>query len=244
MLYFKHMSNMRHDTKIKRLIAKYGIEGYGLYNLIIESIVEGITTEKPIPDLQETCEDIALFYNGNAAKVNEIAAFMLNQGLLEVDEITGRILCRKIYKFLEQSQTRSEEIRALINNYRNTTQSQTVSDSPGQSQTFMIEQEQEQEQEQKKNKNIKGRFTPPLLTEVTEYIYSMNYGLDPQWFIDHYTSKGWMIGKNKMKDWQAAVRTCEGNRKKWGKEKSTVKGDKPTLEDKRQKYKEMFDAIQ
>jgi len=32
-----------------------------------------------------------------------------------------------------------------------------------------------------------------------------------QKFVDFYTGKGWMIGKNKMKDWQAAVRTWRGN---------------------------------
>jgi hypothetical protein len=158
MQYFKHMSNMRNDIKIKRLISKHGLAGYGLYNLILESIVEGITTENPIPDLHETCDDIALFYNGNAAQINEMAAFMLNQGLLEIDEITGRILCRKIYKFLEQSQTRSEDIRNLINTYKTRgllPVSQTVSDSQRPSKTNMKEQEEEQEQEieQEQNKN-------------------------------------------------------------------------------------------
>ena len=34
-------------------------------------------------------------------------------------------------------------------------------------------------------------------------------GVDPQRFIDFYETKGWMVGKNKMKDWKAAVRTWE-----------------------------------
>ena len=33
--------------------------------------------------------------------------------------------------------------------------------------------------------------------------------MDPEKFIDFYESKGWMVGKNKMKDWRAAVRTWE-----------------------------------
>jgi hypothetical protein len=33
--------------------------------------------------------------------------------------------------------------------------------------------------------------------------------VDPQRFVDYYTSNGWMVGKNKMKDWKAAVRTWE-----------------------------------
>jgi hypothetical protein len=109
---------MRHDIKIKRLINKYGLEGYGLYNLIIESITEKLTTQSPIPDLQETCEDIAEFYNGNTTKVNEIVCFMINQGLLELDELSTRITCHKLYKFLEANQTRSKEIREMIKQYK------------------------------------------------------------------------------------------------------------------------------
>lgn len=50
-------------------------------------------------------------------------------------------------------------------------------------------------------------FKPPTLEEVKEYCFERNNGIDAQQFIDFYSSKGWMIGKNKMKDWKAAVRT-------------------------------------
>ena len=118
MQYFKHYGTMRHDIKIKRVIAKYGLEGYGLYNLALESITESLCTESPMPDLQETCEDIAEFYNGNTAKINEIMNFMLNQGLFELEEVDGKILCTKLYKFLDTSQTRSVKLRDMINNYK------------------------------------------------------------------------------------------------------------------------------
>lgn len=52
-------------------------------------------------------------------------------------------------------------------------------------------------------------FKPPTLEEVKEYCWERNNGIDAQQFIDFYSSKGWMIGKNKMKDWKAAVRTWE-----------------------------------
>lgn len=55
----------------------------------------------------------------------------------------------------------------------------------------------------------RGRFTPPTLQEVEDYIKEKGYHIDAVQFIDFYESKGWMIGKNKMKDWKAAVRTWE-----------------------------------
>ena len=56
-----------------------------------------------------------------------------------------------------------------------------------------------------KKKGVK-RFTPPSLDEVKGYILEKQYDIDGQYFIDFYQSKGWMIGKNKMKDWKATIR--------------------------------------
>ena len=66
-----------------------------------------------------------------------------------------------------------------------------------------------------KNKE-KSRFVPPSLDEVMKYCLTRNNQVDPQTFIDFYESKGWMIGKNKMKDWKAAVRTWEKRETKTG----------------------------
>ena len=57
------------------------------------------------------------------------------------------------------------------------------------------------------------RFTPPTLDEVEQYCLERANGINAQAFIDFYESKGWMIGKNKMKDWKAAVRTWERKNK-------------------------------
>jgi hypothetical protein len=62
------------------------------------------------------------------------------------------------------------------------------------------------------------RFAPPSLDEVTQYCNERENGIDPQRFIDFYESKGWMIGKNKMKDWKAAVRSWESRDKPPAKE--------------------------
>ena len=57
------------------------------------------------------------------------------------------------------------------------------------------------------------RFVPPSVEEVHEYMQKISYKGDAQKWIDFYTGKGWMIGKNKMVDWKAAVRTWKGNDK-------------------------------
>lgn len=53
------------------------------------------------------------------------------------------------------------------------------------------------------------RFTPPTVEEVAAYCGERNNRIDPQTFVDFYASKGWVVGKSKMKDWKAAIRTWE-----------------------------------
>ena len=60
-----------------------------------------------------------------------------------------------------------------------------------------------------KTSTLTKKFIPPTVEEVREYCNERNNNVNPQAFIDFYESKGWMIGKNKMKNWKAAVRTWE-----------------------------------
>lgn len=55
------------------------------------------------------------------------------------------------------------------------------------------------------------RFTPPSVEDVFAYCQERGNEIDAEYFVDSYTAKDWMIGKNKMKDWKAAVRTWEKN---------------------------------
>lgn len=54
-------------------------------------------------------------------------------------------------------------------------------------------------------------FKPPTLEEVKGYCSERHNNVDPDRFINFYTSNGWKVGKNAMKDWKAAVRTWEKN---------------------------------
>ena len=67
-----------------------------------------------------------------------------------------------------------------------------------------------------KSKNKSKIFTPPTLEDVQAYCQERGNNVDAERFIDFYTSKGWMVGKNPMKDWKACVRTWEKSSKKVG----------------------------
>ena len=64
-----------------------------------------------------------------------------------------------------------------------------------------------------KENNKRKVFKPPTLEEVKNYCKERNNGIDAELFIDFYEAKEWMIGKNKIKDWKACIRTWEKNRK-------------------------------
>lgn len=59
--------------------------------------------------------------------------------------------------------------------------------------------------------SARPRFIKPTLEEVQAYCDERNNNVDAQRFIDYYSSNGWRVGKNPMKDWKAAVRTWENN---------------------------------
>ena len=68
------------------------------------------------------------------------------------------------------------------------------------------------------------RFAPPYIDEVQSYISEKGYSVDAESFVAFYTSKNWFVGKNKMKDWHAAVVTWEKRNKDFpAKKKSTTK---------------------
>ena len=70
----------------------------------------------------------------------------------------------------------------------------------------------------KKENTLEGvkekRFAPPTLQEVKDYCLKMGYThVDAERFIDYYASNGWMVGKNRMKDWKAVVRNWDRSEK-------------------------------
>lgn len=56
-----------------------------------------------------------------------------------------------------------------------------------------------------------AKFLPPTIDQIIEYCNERQNDVDPTKWYNFYSAKGWMIGKNKMKDWKAAVRTWEKN---------------------------------
>jgi hypothetical protein len=80
-------------------------------------------------------------------------------------------------------------------------------------------------QEGKEGKNKPIKTIPPKLEDVISYCGERSNAVDAHKWFDHYTSNGWLVGKNKMKDWKAAVRTWERNTNLQGQPKPKANTD-------------------
>lgn len=74
--------------------------------------------------------------------------------------------------------------------------------------------------------NKKSKFIKPTIDEIRQYCIERKNNIDAETFFDFYECKGWLVGKNSMKDWKAAVRTWERNRN------NTTSPSKPQKESK------------
>lgn len=74
-----------------------------------------------------------------------------------------------------------------------------------------------------KEVNRVKRFLPPTLEEIKAYCLERKNNVDSDKFLDFYESKGWMVGKNKMKSWKASIRTWEKNKQGSSAQNSPIK---------------------
>lgn len=136
---------------------------------------------------------------------------LIANGYLKVKNVrqkTGQFLTE--YTFYEQS-TVSE------NPHRENRIGETVSENPTESITNNNHVSNTEVLLTCTNNNgekIRKLFIPPKVEEVAAYCATRGNSVNAETFVNYYQSKGWYIGKNKMKDWKAAVRTWEQNNKK------------------------------
>lgn len=113
-------------------------------------------------------------------------------------------------KVREQTRERVARYREKKQNEASMTGNVTVTQCNGTD----IEEEREEEKESVEktkpaDKPPRKRFAPPSTQEVESYARETGLRVDAQRFVNYYTSIGWKVGKNPMKDWRAAVRTWE-----------------------------------
>ncbi|MFO7972888.1 MAG: DUF4373 domain-containing protein [Desulfobacterales bacterium] len=77
--YFPHFSNARHDRKLKRIIKELGIEGYGIYFMLLEVLRDQPELKYPINDVDLLADE----FRTSEAKVKTV---IMNYNLFDIDE--------------------------------------------------------------------------------------------------------------------------------------------------------------
>lgn len=149
-------------------------------------------------------EELALDLDENPEDVGLLLNYLLSVGLIETSDQINFLLPYAV------ESTGSEGASAeRVRNFRDRQALQCNADVTQVKRIGNVEIEKEIEIEKDINNKRSRAFVPPTLEEVTAYCKERGKGVDPNKWYDFYQSKGWMIGKNKMKDWKAAVRTWE-----------------------------------
>lgn len=120
---------------------------------------------------------------------------------------------------LMPGETKSGRIEYEYNIYENPkekqeTKKQELENQPLENQPQLNTNKRNTKEKKDISKDIskeKKKFIPPTLEEIQEYCIKRNNGINPEQFLSHYESNGWMVGRTQMKDWQAAIRYWETN---------------------------------
>ena len=126
----------------------------------------------------------------------------------EYQNLEGMDKIREQNRLRKQKQRAKEKLLALENGHV-TSRDCHATERRKKKEEIEKDIEKDKTDEEVKTSTLTKKFVPPSLEEVRAYCSERNNNVNPQAFIDFYESKGWFIGKNKMKNWKAAVRTWE-----------------------------------
>lgn len=203
--YFPHDSNAKDDPKCVLMIEQLGMEGYGIYWMLVETLRDQPDYTYPVANIPA----LARRYNTSAEKVRTV---VYNYELFTVKEdkiFFSESLNRRMLVFNENRAKRSAAGRlGMARRWGDNNVITPLLQSNSTVITSKVKESKVKEKESiEKVATKRTAFVAPSLQEVKDYISEKGYTVDAQRFIDFYEAKGWMIGKNKMKDWRAAVRT-------------------------------------
>ena len=203
--YFPHDSNAKDDPKCVLMIEQLGMEGYGIYWMLVETLRDQPDYTYPVANMPA----LARRYNTSAEKVRTV---VYNYELFTVKEdkiFFSESLNRRMLVFNENRAKRSAAGRlGMARRWGDNNVITPLLQSNSTVITSKVKESKVKEKESiEKVAAKRAAFVAPSPHEVKDYISEKGYTVDAQRFIDFYEAKGWMIGKNKMKDWRAAVRT-------------------------------------
>ena len=214
--YFTHDSNAKDDPKCVLMIEQLGMEGYGIYWMLVETLRDQPDYTYPVANIPA----LARRYNTSAEKVRTVvynyALFTVKDDLIFFSES----LNRRMQAFNERRAKRSDAGR--LGMIRRWGDNNAITPLLQKDNTVITNKVKESIVKEKESIEKSVTFVAPSLEELSMYISKKGFvNVDAEEFIDYYTANGWNTGKNPMRDWRAAVRNWD--RRSPGFSNTTVK---------------------
>ena len=194
-------------------------DGYLYSNILLKLYLRSLKNDGKLvvnDRIPYNAEMLASVTGHQIGTVKQALSIFKDLGLIDVLE-NGAIYMLDIQNFIGRGSSeadRKREYRQRIETDRTNVQTKVREISEKSPPEIEIELEKEIKIEKEIDSSAstttkRKRFEKPTLSEIKEYCIERKNNVDAQHFYDYYESNGWKVGKNSMKNWQAAVRTWE-----------------------------------
>lgn len=202
--YFPHFCNARNDSKIIKLRRVLGIEGYGIYFMLLEILREQTDFKYPLAGIED------LSYEWHTSK-EKIATVINDFGLFEI--VDNDFFSAKLMFYLQPYIEKSERARLAAKKrwdtvnakaYAKALQMHNISDA-----NVLPEQCKSECKESKVKKSKKINIYIPEFSEFKDYAISNKPNVDLNLLELKYKAwkeNGWKNGNNKeIKNWKTSL---------------------------------------
>lgn len=194
-------------------------DGYLYSNILLKLYLRSLKNDGKLvvnDRIPYNAEMLASVTGHQIGTVKQALSIFKDLGLIDVLE-NGAIYMLDIQNFIGKGSSeadRKREYRQRIETDRTNVQTNLRQISEKSPPEIEIELEKEIKIEKEIDSSAstttkRKRFEKPTLSEIKAYCIERGNKVDAQHFFDYYESNGWRVGKNSMKNWQAAVRTWE-----------------------------------
>jgi predicted phage replisome organizer len=194
-------------------------DGYLYSNILLKLYLRSLKNDGKLvvnDRIPYNAEMLASVTGHQVGTVKQALSIFKDLGLIDVLE-NGAIYMLDIQNFIGKGSSeadRKREYRQRIETDRTNVQTNLRQISEKSPPEIEIELEKEIKIEKEIDSSAstttkRKRFEKPTLSEIKQYCIERGNKVDAQHFYDYYESNGWKVGKNSMKNWQAAVRTWE-----------------------------------
>lgn len=230
--YFSHDFGARNDPKLQEVLMEHGVAGLGIFWCVIEHLYEQCG-KMPLRSIKAIAFGLHTDVKAVESVVKDFGLFKYDDECFWSESVLGRLKkrddaneSRRQKRLAYLRKKKESQLEVNLKTTPSQPQDDTIikekeskgKESKEKDTSTDVDAELNNQEENKTKEEIKEQppsprkksatqFKPPTIEEVRSYIAERNSNVDPETFWNFYEAKGWMIGRNKMKDWKACVRT-------------------------------------